>query len=120
MKTLVLILSIFLCSCNYLRNSKLHYRSTRHICNDSLYVEQFLVFNGGVYGGSTISDFLTDSVNFRIYVGTYIDDIENISFECRQDSICIDKISIEKSDTFQAIDTKVYSIKALKTGHTFH
>jgi len=98
--------------------SKKDYYSSQELCNN-LYVEKYLVFSGGVYGTNTIATYLTDSVNFRMYTGTYFEDDENMSYECKGDTIRVSKISVAHLIKFMAVSTKTYSITFLKRKHKF-
>jgi hypothetical protein len=44
------------------------------LVGNHLYVETFSVYKGGAQGGDIHSNYLTDSVNFRLFVGTHIDE----------------------------------------------
>jgi hypothetical protein len=61
-------------------------------------------------------DYITDSVNFRMYVGRYDNEHEIINFQCRGDSLVIRKLG-ERDFRGErgVIDTQVYSIKELKS-----
>jgi hypothetical protein len=86
----------------------------------NLYVE---VYNSGIIGNLT-SEYLTDSVNFRVYLGTFDD--ENGYIYCKQNG---DKIYIEKRehgsgaspqwDTLKVVKRKTFSLKELKKRHDF-
>ena len=65
------------------------YDYTLKVC-DNLYVEEFIVNPAGV-----AADYLTDSTNFRLYVGNWDTDHENFSYACRGDSIVIEKLGVQ-------------------------
>ena len=71
---IILFFSTFLLfGCGYNKRSKKYHTFTNPICDGSLYIEGYTVFGSGALGGNMMSDYLTDSINFRIYVGTYDD-----------------------------------------------
>ena len=45
------------------------------------------MFGSCAFGGDLDSDWLTDSLNFRIYIGTYDDARGGISYRCNNDSV---------------------------------
>lgn len=91
------------------------YKRTTKLCNDRLYVEVYNVNPAGVD-----ADYLTDSVNFRMYVGKFDNEHEIYSFICQDDSVVI--IKLTKSDTsgiMEVMETKVYSLQNLKKEKVF-
>ena len=62
------------------------YKFTSKVCNKNLFVEVYTVNPAGVN-----ADYLTDSVNFRKYIGDWDDEHENYSYSCKGDSIYIMK-----------------------------
>ena len=70
----------------YKIRSRSHFITTYSICNN-LKVEKFKVFSlSDLY-----CDYLTDSLNFRVFINTYQDN-EEILYECKGDSIFINKV----------------------------
>jgi hypothetical protein len=63
------------------------YKFTTKVCGGQFYIEDFNVNPAGVNEA-----YLTDSINFRIYVGKYDNEHENFSFVCNGDSIKIMKL----------------------------
>jgi len=121
---IILIFSIvFVLGCGYDKRSKKYHRFTNPICNGSLYIEGYTVFGSGALGGNMMSDYLTDSANFRIYVGTYDDSPEKYFYTCKGDSIYIEKKRFEEDPkspdaskgTITTVEKKVYSLLTLKT-----
>jgi len=100
------------------KKSKKEYRDTIAVC-DNLYVEVYRVFGSGAYGGDLLSDYLTDSTNFRIYIGTYDDYKENYSYKCKGKGIVVEKINRENKDSVKVIETKSLDIDVLKKKHLF-
>jgi hypothetical protein len=82
------LLSILMAGCANDR-SKTGYHDTVPLCDGRFYVEIFTIMGGGAFGGDRVSAYLTDSVNFRKYLGTYIEGKESIATECKGDSVYI-------------------------------
>jgi hypothetical protein len=82
-KPLILMtLSILFVSCTK------RYIGTRTICEKSLYAEIYEINPAGMD-----ACYLTDSANFRFYVGKFDPESGNYSFECKGDSIVIYKVN---------------------------
>ncbi|HEY1200141.1 MAG TPA: hypothetical protein VGE79_04120, partial [Niastella sp.] len=91
------------------------HKFTTEVCEHTLYVETINVNPAGVD-----ADYITDSVSFRLYVGKLDNEHENISFWCSCDSLVIEKIAdVDTSRVRQVIDTRVFSIKELKSKGKF-
>ena len=71
-----LIILSFLFNCCNLGNKK--HSKNNHIATfkkgDNLYNEKFQIYFGVVYAGDSYIEYITDSINFRKYIGTYNDD----------------------------------------------
>ncbi len=93
----IIIVSIIL-SCTYNKRNKKYHTGTTDICpHHHLYVETYTVFaEGGAIGGTMASDYLTDSVSFRIYIGTFEEGEETYLYKCADDSIKIEKIRMDE------------------------
>ncbi len=73
-----------------------------------------MIFSWGAYSADIYSDYLTDSINFRIYVGKHDQDI-NYFYHCSNDSISIIKLFKNSHNIFMVTDTlATYDLKALK------
>jgi hypothetical protein len=91
------------------------YKRTVKVCEGTLYAEIFNVNPAGVDAG-----YITDSVNFRLYAGKFDNEHENIRFWCSGDSLVLQKIAdVDTSIARQVIDTRVFSIKELKSKRKF-
>jgi hypothetical protein len=107
------------------------HKFTTKVCNKNLYAEVFIINPAGVN-----EDYLTDSVNFRMYVGKWDDEHENYSYICKGDSIEIEKFAENeeglswqtdssngstylKGDSMKMIETKTYNILDLKKSKIF-
>src|SRR3954469_2842379 len=87
----VIIITVFNGWTCKMDKSKMDYINTVPVCNNTLYVEGYRIISGGAYGGDRVSDYLTDSTNFRKYIATYINSNAFYSYICKQDSIYIIK-----------------------------
>lgn len=111
-----IVLLFLLISCRD-EKSKKNYLSTVNVC-DHLYVENYSIYKGGVQGGDIHSNYLTDSNNFRIFIGTY-DDSRVFNYECRNDSIIVNTISRIIADNNRTLSKKYYSLSKLKSSKKF-
>lgn len=103
----------FLSACHDDRSKK-NYNFTTAICDNRLFVEEYTVSGGGALGSDIVSNYLTDSTNFRIYIGTYDNGEEHYYYECRKDSIYIERVSDKKSE-----EPKAYDLSKLKNSKVF-
>lgn len=71
-------------------NSSIEHRNTIEVCDD-LYVETYLEFSSGAYGGDIVYHYLTDSSKFRIYIGKFDNSNGEIGYTCTGDSIVVVK-----------------------------
>jgi hypothetical protein len=129
-KFYITVICIIAISCiNY--RSKEGYKGTYIFPNyRHLYVERYRVFNGSVFVASTDSYYLTDSTNFRKFIGSCEDNEEGESYhyKYRNDTVFIEK-TIEE-DTAQLdelnsktvekmLESKCYSLNELRKAHKF-
>jgi hypothetical protein len=99
-------------SCNN-KSEKGDYKRTIPICND-LYIEVYRTFGSGAFGSDLVDDYLTDSTNFRLRIGSYDEYYGSIYYHCEKESITIEKR--EKSDTnvMHTTEIKIYNLRKLK------
>ncbi len=102
------VLTIFLCGCN-----------RRHLdaneIRGKLYIE---TFSAGL-AGNLSAQYLTDSVNFRIYIGTFDDETEWFYYRFDGDSVYVEKLqNIDETTLVKTIDKKVYNLTDLKKSHS--
>ena len=94
------------------------YKLTGKVCNNELYVEFFQTNPAGVD-----AEYLTDSVNFRHFVGKIDEEHERYTYKCQGDSIYIKKFvhgNDPVSDTKETlVEEKVVDLRALKAQHKF-
>lgn len=87
---------------------------------DSLYIEDY---RAGLIGNLT-AQYLTDSVHFRVYLGTFDDENGYIYCKVNGDNIYVEqrehgKGSSPQWDTLKVISRKTLNIKDLKKQHKF-
>jgi hypothetical protein len=99
------------------KRSKKEHKTTVQVCDD-LYVEVYTVFGSGAYGGDLLSDYLTDSTNFRIYIGTYDDYKARYSYKCEGKSILVEKTAGETKGNVLSEKRKL-DLDKLKKEHLF-
>ena len=112
----IFILSVISCRDN---RSKKDHTSTTQICDKYLFVETFEIYGGNAYDGDIVSQFLTDSTNFRIYVGTFDNAHEGYSYQCSGDSIRISKLTYDSSGNKNILNINSYNIAELKKSKRF-
>jgi hypothetical protein len=129
-KLLTLIIVSLLMGCINFRSKKDHsftvnlhkYRPMECMCN--LYIEGYLVFGMGALGSDLYSVYLTDSSQFRIYIGNYDENDEKLVYICKGDSVYVEKrtnkgYARDDWDTFKILENKGYSVGDLKKRHVF-
>lgn len=108
--TAIIVFSFLVQSCDS-KYSKKNHLSTIKI-NDHLYYEIYKITSGGTLASDTYSDYLTDSVNFRKYVGTvYYDDEQNRWKVIDSNTVLVYRLNIRNNDT---LEKKIYIISDLK------
>jgi hypothetical protein len=96
------------------------HKFTHKYCN-GLYVEAYEVNLEGMN-----AEYLTDSVNFRIYIGNYDSENENFYYKCTGDSVYIEKVESDEEGlpnntktTSRIIEKKTVDLKTLIKQHRF-
>ncbi len=112
MKKLLYIILIIFTQCSN-ENSKEKHFSTIKIC-DKIYIETYIVFSSGAYGNDKHADYITDSINFRKFIGTEDTENEILFTQCQGDSLFVKKSSINReNDSVKIIFKNIYSKKQL-------
>jgi hypothetical protein len=114
---LVLNIALLLVSCVN-NSSKKNLVNTIHICG-KLHVEVYKVFASGAHGGDLIAEYLTDSTNFRKYIGTYDDGFEIYTYSCDETAIVVRRIKREVGTKNKEISRIVLDLKTLRNSKTF-
>jgi hypothetical protein len=97
-------------------DDKTHFVTTFHL-GDSLYADKFKLYTTFSYTPSgEYSEYLTDSVSFRKYVGLY-NDYSFFKYEKKGDSLII--TTVDREDTLQVYGSRVYKLSVLKKHNIF-
>jgi len=107
----IIVFSFLVQSCDS-KYSKKNHISTLQV-DKHLFYEIYKITSGGTLASDTYSDYLTDSVNFRKYVGTvYYDDEQNRYKLIDSNIVLVYRLNIRnKNDT---LEKKIYIISDLK------
>jgi len=106
----IIVFSFLVQSCDS-KYSKKNHISTLQV-NKHLFYEIYKITSGGTLASDTYSDYLTDSVNFRKYVGTvYYDDEQNRYKLIDSNTVLVYRLNIRNNDT---LEKKIYIISDLK------
>jgi hypothetical protein len=109
----MLIASIFQGCIN--DKSRKSHKWTFKVC-DSLYTEIFSTFGQGAWGGDRNGQWLTDSTDFRLFLGAFDEGYGRILVECKNDSILIiqfpDDLDVNKH--LESPETRAYLLKDLR------
>ncbi|WP_295793644.1 hypothetical protein [Mucilaginibacter sp.] len=84
-------------------------------CNCRLYLETYMVFGGGAWGGDEDSRYLKDSVSFRKYLGTFDEEEGMIITRCNGDKITVEQL--ERTELPAPADTSRSKISGDTVGH---
>jgi hypothetical protein len=115
----LLFLSIFIflvCQgCGINDKNRKNHKWTSTVC-DSLYAETFTIFGQGAFGGDRDGRWLTDSTNFRIYLGAFDEGHGTIVIKCKSDSILVTQFpdDLDVNKHLKEPVTKTYRLKELK------
>ena len=92
------------------------YKQTIKTCNHT-YVEIYRTFGSGAFGSDLVDEYLTDTLNFRVYVGNSDEYYGGFYYHCSNDSLTIEKLHTSDSDSdtvCRTIESKTYDIKKLR------
>ena len=90
------------------------YKRTIAVCNGKFFIEVYNVNPAGVD-----ADYLTDSTNFKLYLGKYDNEHENIHCSCSGDTLFVEKLAPDEDGEQRITETKIYSLKDLKKKKAF-
>jgi hypothetical protein len=88
------------------------------LIDTNLYRERFLVYSGGALANSSYSIYLTDSLNFRKYLGTVHYDDEQLFIKV-SDSNEILVYRAKRNNENDTLEKKIYLLSDLKKGGKF-
>jgi len=89
----------------------------KSICNQ-LWREKFRVFSGGAYSAELYSDYVTDSTNFRIYIGSH-DENSSFDYQCNGDSVIVRKFAHNENQAKTILRVSTFSLSKLRNDHKF-
>ncbi|SFD51347.1 hypothetical protein SAMN05518672_102251 [Chitinophaga sp. CF118] len=96
------------------KRDKSDFKSSFQPCDNNLRIERFTVFGSGAFGGDLLSAYLTDSTNFRMYIGTFDDAQGGYFCECHGDTIVVKEMKTTDSGYRKIAGTRIFSLKELK------
>ncbi len=95
----------------------------RNPCKCNLSVEYYCIYRGGATTTDLNAVYLTDSANFRHYIGQYDEGDQAIKINCNGDSVVAVKTTIEGISTKWTnplvLDSKSFSLNYLTKEHSF-
>lgn len=106
-----IIFLFFFASCN---NSQFKHRQTVQVC-DKIYVETFSIYGSGALGGDMLTEYLTDSVKYRIHIGDFDESDQYYRYHCDNSKIYVEKVEKNESGTLRVINSKVFDRDSLRT-----
>jgi len=112
LKIVQIVSFLFLCS-----SCDKNYKRTVKVCDDKLYVELYNINQAGVD-----AHYLTDSTNFRLFVGQLDNEHENYSYNCDGDTVTIQKtkdVSTAEQQRIEVLSLRKLSISRLKIERKF-
>lgn len=119
-KKLSVIVLVSFCFFNFNcieQKSKKRLFVTRKI-GERLWREKYRIFSGGTYSAELFTDYLTDSVKFRVFIGEH-DEMSNFTYDCIGDSIIINKTFVNDMQAKTVTTLRVLSLSQLRLQHKF-
>ncbi|OQP38771.1 hypothetical protein A4H97_18815 [Niastella yeongjuensis] len=89
----------------------------RSVCNN-IWREKYLVSSGGAHSAELYSDYITDSVNFRVYIGSH-DEYGGFDYNCNGDSLFVRKVMNNDDGSASIIDSSIFRLSVLRKEHKF-
>lgn len=108
---ILLFVGLLFTSCTS-KYSKEHHEGTG-IIDSNLYRERFLVYSGGAFANNSYSFYITDSANFRKYIGTVYYDDEQL-FCNVLDSNRVLVYRAKRNNEHDTLEKKIYLLSDLK------
>lgn len=90
--SVLIVLSILSVSCQDKYSRKSHNRTTE--LQKELFVESFTIFGSGAYGTDIVTQYLTDSLKFRKYIGTFDEGNEFYFYKISGDTVNVEKYKV--------------------------
>jgi hypothetical protein len=111
-KIILVTIIVTLTSCGLNEKSREKFEFS-HKLNKELTVETFNVFGQGAWGADLYGQWLTDSINFRIFIGTCDYENTRIIVDLKGDTMLINK-----KDNNNIIENHTYRTSELKNNKT--
>ena len=102
----------FLVLLNGCGNSQKKHMQTVEAC-DGVYIEIYRSFGGGALSSDILSEYLTDSLKFRVYVGDFDDFNQYFKYRCDSNYIYIEKVEKNLEGKIEVIESKVLDLDSL-------
>jgi len=115
-KSAIAILLVLLLGCVDKKSKQKLFAKTS-ICN-RLWREKFRVFSGGAYSAELYSDYITDSTNFRIYIGSH-DEHSSFDYQCIGDTVVVLKFTHNENKGRTVSKKSTFSLSKLRKEHKF-
>lgn len=114
---LITLFFLFFLGCSSNRSKKKFFISG--LISKNLTVEKYIVGSWGALSAETYSVYLTDSINFRVFVGIHGNE-DNFTYTCIKDCVYVIRLSQIGVEKAKVIDTlKVYRLSELKRKKIF-
>ena len=87
------------------------------VCNN-IWREKYLVFSGGAHSAELYADYITDSVNFRVYIGNH-DEYAGFKYYCNGDTLAVRHFKVNEDGSTSIMDSSILSFSVLRKEHKF-
>jgi hypothetical protein len=116
--TAIIILSVLILIIGCVdKKSKQKLFATKSVCNN-IWREKYRVFSGGAFSAELYSDYITDSVNFRFYVGSH-DEYAGFEYKCNGDTLFVRKFKVNEDRSSSIIENSIFRLSVLRKEHKF-
>ena len=99
------------------KKSKQKLFATRSVCNN-IWREKFRVFSGGAFSAELYSDYVTDSVNFRVFIGSH-DEYSGFKYNCNGDTLFVRKFKVNEDRSSSIVESSIFRLSILRKEHKF-
>jgi hypothetical protein len=90
---------------------------TKSVCN-KIWTKKYNVFSGGAYSAELYSDYITDSVNFRVYIGSH-DEYSGFQYKCNGDTLLVKRFKVNEDGSTSIIESSIFRLTVLRKEHRF-
>ena len=99
------------------KKSKEKLFGTISVCGN-IWEEKFRFFSGGAYSAELYSDYITDSANFRVYIGSH-DEYAGFEYTCNGDTLFVKEYKVNEDRNKSIVKTSVFRLSVLRKEHKF-